>query len=96
MLSPAGSRRAGLVFFIKEIAMSVRAKMTLTSVTHNSRSPSSKALKFTSQYDPTIPEDQRFQKATPSAQFEISIDNPAALEQFELGKSYYVDFTPAP
>lgn len=72
----------------------VRAKMTLTSVTENSWG--SKSLKFTSQYDTTIPEDQRFQKATPSASAEFAIDNPAALEQFKLGQSYYLDFTPVP
>jgi hypothetical protein len=47
-------------------------------------------------YDTSIPEDQRFQQATPSGSFEQLVDNPAALEQFELGKSYYVDFTPVP
>ncbi len=73
--------------------MTVRAKFALTSITSHSWSPTSKTLKFTPQYDPSIPEDQRFQKASPSGMFEITIDNPAALEQFELGKTYYFDAT---
>jgi hypothetical protein len=73
--------------------MTVRAKFTVTEVTH--MQGTSKRLKFTAQYDSSIPEDQRFQKATPWGQFEMVVDNPAALEQFELGKAYYLDFTPA-
>jgi len=73
----------------------VRAKLILTSIVSHSWSKESKTLKFSAQYDPSIPEDQRFQKATPNASAEFQIDNPTALEQFELGKSYYVDFSPA-
>lgn len=54
-----------------------------------------KFLVFQTCYDSSIPEDQRFQKATPSGCIKMQVDNPAALEQFEVGKSYYVDFTPA-
>ena len=42
------------------------------------------------------PEDQRFSKATPSGSLRMQVDNPAALEQFEPGKAYYLDFTPVP
>ncbi len=73
--------------------MSVRAKLYLASETKHSWG--GKTLKFESRYDDTIPEDRRFQRATPSASAEFLIDNPAALAKFELGKSYYVDFTPA-
>jgi hypothetical protein len=75
--------------------MSVRAKMMLSEVTEMSWG-GSKRLKFSSLYDTSIPEDQRFQKATPSASAEFLIDNPEALKQFTLGESYYVDFTPVP
>lgn len=76
--------------------MSVRAKMKLQAIveTHWGPTSSSKVLEFQSQYDMSIPEDQRFQKATPSASAKFQIDNPAALAQFEVGKDYYVDFTP--
>ena len=72
----------------------VRAKMVLQSTTDHNGWPG-KTLKFTCQYDSNTPEDQRFQKATPSGSCEMSVDNPAALAQFQLGKAYYVDFTPA-
>lgn len=75
--------------------MTVRAKMKLHAVTSHAYSADAKTLKFHTEYDQSIPEDQRFQKATPTGTIEIQIDNPAAVAQFELGKSYYVDFTPA-
>lgn len=55
---------------------------------------STKELHFLSQYDSSLPEDQRFQKATPNASAKFQIDNPEALAAFEVGKSYYFDFTP--
>lgn len=75
--------------------MSVRAKMVLSAITSHSWSAESKTLKFSTQYDASIPEDQRFQKATPSGFIEMQVDNPAALAQFQLGKAYYVDFSDA-
>lgn len=73
--------------------MTVRAKFTLTAIT--SHAYGGKTLRFQPVYDQSIPEDQRFQKATPSGQFDMTVDNPVALEQFELGKAYYFDATPA-
>jgi hypothetical protein len=75
--------------------MTVRAKFTLASITHHMWSGESKTLRFQAQYDTSIPEDQRFQKATPSGHFEMQCDNPAALAQLEMGKAYYFDITPA-
>jgi hypothetical protein len=34
-------------------------------------------------------------KYTPSGQLEMVIDNPDASERFEVGKEYFLDFTPA-
>ena len=34
-------------------------------------------------------------KYTPQGEIKMSITNPAAVAQFELGKKYYIDFTPA-
>lgn len=76
--------------------MPVTAKLKLVSITDHHWSPQQKTLKFQAQYDTSIPEDQRFQKATPNANAEFAIDNPGALEQFALGGDYYVTFTPAP
>lgn len=69
----------------------VRAKLIVSAITQYVYGTK---VHFQAQYDSSIPEDQRFQKATPSASAEFHIDNPAALEQFKLGESYYVDFTP--
>ena len=76
--------------------MTVRAKFQLQEITSNFWNPTSKTLIFRAAYDMTIPEDQRFNKATPSATVTMQVDNPAALEQFELGKYYYFDMTQVP
>jgi hypothetical protein len=72
--------------------MTVRAKMHLSEIT--TYEGTSKKLKFYTRYDNAIPEDRAFTKATPNGSVEMLVDNPAALEQFEIGKHYYVDFTP--
>jgi hypothetical protein len=82
--------------------MSTRAKFTLTALVATSYGNvdgmTSRELKFSTRYDPTIPEDQRFTKASPSGSLSIVIDNPAALAFFEgkIGKAFYLDFTEAP
>lgn len=43
-------------------------------------------------YDHSIPENERFTRATPWGELKMQVSNPAA--QFEVGKSYYLDFTP--
>ena len=40
-------------------------------------------------------EDNTFAKWTPSAEFGLSVTNPALFDKFEIGEKYYVDFTPA-
>jgi len=40
-------------------------------------------------------ENDKYFKATPSAQFYVQTVNEVAAAQFEPGKQYYVDFTPA-
>jgi hypothetical protein len=73
----------------------VRAKFVLQEKTESSFNADSRTLVFRPQYDTTIPEDQRFSKATPSGEFKMQVDNPAALEQLKLGQAYYFDITPA-
>jgi hypothetical protein len=71
--------------------MSVRAKVTCEGIKDN-------AVTFRTVYEPDAMKDTenaRFTKATPWGEIKLGIDNPAALEQFEAGKSYYVDFVPA-
>lgn len=74
----------------------VRAKFQLQQVTENYWNKNSRTLVFQPQYDTNIPEDQRFATATPSGRFEMQVDNPAALAQFNLGEYYYVDFSAVP
>lgn len=75
----------------------VRAKFTLSEV-HDLASGTwrGKRFVFMPQYDDSIEEDRRFAKASPNGKFEMQVDNPAAIAKFELGKAYYVDFTPVP
>lgn len=40
-------------------------------------------------------ENRRFWNATPSGKITMYITNPDAVVHFEVGKVYYVDFTPA-
>lgn len=40
-------------------------------------------------------ENKAFWNATPAGSISLSISNPAALDKFEAGEEYYVDFTPA-
>lgn len=74
--------------------MAVRAKFRVSSITQFDQS-SSRTIKLSAVYDQTIPEDQRYSQATPFGQLEMQVSNPAAIGQFEIGKSYYLDFTPA-
>lgn len=71
--------------------MSVRAKVTCEGISNN-------AVSFRTVFESDASKDTenaRFTQATPWGEIKLGIDNPAALEQFEAGKSYYVDFTPA-
>lgn len=71
--------------------MTVRAKVTCEGIKDN-------AVTFRTVYEGDVSKDTenaRFTKATPWGTIQLGIDNPAALEQFTPGKSYYVDFNPA-
>lgn len=59
--------------------------------------PGDREVKLTAVTADGIPENERFHKYTPSGSITLSVDNPiafAALKE-QLGKSLYVDFTPA-
>lgn len=51
-----------------------------------------RTYRFSPQYDPSVPEDQRYARYTPTGELRIQVDNPAVV--FEPGKQYYLDFTP--
>lgn len=73
--------------------MSVRAKVVCEGIDSNAR-----VVTFRTVYEADAAKDSenaRFTQATPWGEIKLGIDNPAALEQFAAGKSYYVDFNPA-
>ena len=45
-------------------------------------------------YDTSTPENERFTVATPYAELKMLVSNPAAV--LEIGRDYYLDFTPVP
>jgi hypothetical protein len=72
----------------------VRAKFRVVSRTMHSWSATAQTVVLQPEYDHAIDDDRRFAKATPSGKFEMVVDNPPALEQFLLGRTFYVDFSP--
>jgi hypothetical protein len=72
--------------------MSVRAKFTVESKTHN-RDGSHHITLFP--VSSGSEENKQFYKWTPSGSIQLNTINSAAADQFEVGKSYYLDFTPA-
>ena len=73
----------------------MRAKMRLIAekVWADSAATGAKVYSFSAQYS-NSPEDNSYSKYTPSASFEMTIDNPAVQAKLKLGATYYVDFTP--
>ena len=71
--------------------MSTTAKFVLQSIT--TFSGNTKKYNFYAICDNKTPENQKFQKYTPSGLIEICVDNPNV--SFEIGKSYYVTFDEA-
>ena len=75
--------------------MSVRCKMKLIESTQSVWT-TGRTLLFRAEYDASIPEDQRFCRATPNAEFKMQVDNQAALDQLVLGATYYFDIVEVP
>ncbi len=73
--------------------MTVRAKFQVVSITEH-EGWSGKTVHLAPRYDERIPEDRRFAQATPSGTLEMTVDNPAALAELALGRTFYLDFTP--
>lgn len=88
--------------------MNVRAKFRCDAITHlnmqiwdndarQTITRPARSIRFT----PVFPgsdkshENAKFWAATPSGTIEIQCVNADAVEGFEVGKEYYVDFTPA-
>lgn len=75
--------------------MAVRAKFRCVVVEDYGQS---KKVKFTAVCSAPgeIGENERFTRYTPSGEMWMTVDNPAASEQFVPGEFYYLDMTPAP
>jgi hypothetical protein len=86
--------------------MSVRAKFRVQSITSSVGtirnedgsygSGEVKTIKMSPTYD-SNPESEngKFWAASPGGELSLNVVNPKAVEQFELGKDYYLDFTKA-
>lgn len=75
----------------------MRAKLV---VNHIAPGATSERLSFNAVAASSYPsdgsdEDNTYAKWSPSAEFGITITNPALIGQFAVGEKYYVDFTPA-
>jgi hypothetical protein len=72
--------------------MSVRAKMVCRAVEHRGEDQRMVILEAVTA---DTPENKVWSKWTPWGEVRLAITNPAAFEQFEVGKVYIADFTPA-
>ena len=77
----------------------LRCKMRVQSVTHNigpSGEVESEEARLMAVYsDKPDSENAQWSKWTPSADFNITINNPDAFGQLSRDHEFYVDFTPA-
>lgn len=75
--------------------MSVRAKFVCEGKTeYGENGASGAAISLRAVYS-NSEENKKFFNATPCGEITLSVVNPEAAKQFEQGKEYYVDFTPA-
>ena len=79
--------------------MNVRAKFKVDAVTRSLQSSTTESqtihLSPVTGYSTDSEENKAFWKYTPNGKIELTCINKAAGDAFELGKEYYVDFTPA-
>lgn len=77
----------------------LRAKMRVTEVLRSIEADGStgnERVKLTAVYGAEGTDNAQWSKWTPSASFDIWINNPAAFGTLANGHEFYVDFTPAP
>lgn len=73
--------------------MSVRAKFQCNSI--NKSPDNTTAVVHLMAVTTGSTENESWSKYTPSGQLKMVISNPAAFEQFEQGKEYFIDIAPA-
>jgi hypothetical protein len=75
----------------------VRAKFICSNIHHVQMSDPKEVcaqVSFMPVYN-NAPENASWSKWTPGGLIQMTITNPTAIERFELGKAYFVDFTSA-
>ena len=79
------------------MTVQVRAKFWVKSIQHHHTGVTETfaEIKMAPVYGTTDKPNEQWSKYTPQGEITMGITNPTAIEKFELGKSYYVDFTPA-
>ena len=76
--------------------MAVRAKFTCVGIKIDPREPTNKEIILQAVWtdDPKDP-NKEWSKYTPYGELKFGVSNPKASEQFELGKHFWLDFSPA-
>jgi hypothetical protein len=78
--------------------MKVRAKFKVFNIEHSKDPRPSEVwarVDMQAAYNDGDPGNAEWSKYTPSASCSMHITNPGAIDAFEVGKFYFVDFTPA-
>ena len=81
----------------KTMSPVLRCKMRVAEVVHVKNADgttSQERVKLSAVYGPEGTENSQWSKWTPSASFEVCINNPKAFNQLANGHEFFVDFTP--
>ncbi len=78
-----------------ESKVKVRAKFEVISITQYARFSGAKIEMAPVHSDESEHPNRAFWQATPNGKIEMQINNPSAIQQFEVGKEYFVEFSPA-
>ena len=73
--------------------MAVTGKFKVSKLSQNHYSPESLEIQMEAVSADGTEENNNYHKYTPSGNIIMCVDNPPALEQFELGAEYLVTFT---
>lgn len=74
----------------------VRAKFFIRAIELFSEPRDTGIVKMSAVVTDRSETNKSWSKWTPSGTIEMHISNPEAFKQFELGKSYYIDFSEVP
>lgn len=74
--------------------MAIRAKMQVQSIARYANVVGAEVT-LTAVYDAEIPEDIRFQTATPSGSLRMFVTNPHVVDQLTLGTFFYLTLEPS-